>query len=269
MSRRYSILVVGSLAVAAFISLSGIAQTKTKEPPWVAKDWTQWTSLDCDSVLNGSPWVDYESVGGGDAPLLSRRIQLRSSLPIQQALVRQIQVDKNYDKMNAKQKEKFDLQHGLDLDSMSESVLVDITNISRWSPSADTTPFYFDSPPEAPRQAALKFSNGSIVEPTQTKILKNQEFDNECQYVFPRNVNGKPVMSASDPVLEIVLGGPLIFDPKTKQIDQMAFQQLPGAYSIKDDKTGKVVGEWFFQIYKPVRPFKISDQMDDLLDPIC
>jgi hypothetical protein len=236
MSRRYSILIVGSLAVAAFVSHAGIARTTTKDPSWVAKDWTKWTTQDCIEVLNWSPWVHVERSGSGFAdPNVTLNIQFRSALPIREAFLRQTQLENRYDKMNAKKKQAFDQQHAADL-AGDDNVLVYISNISHWTAMSsfdnDNAP-YADRPANPPREFALKLSDGILVMPTKITVLKDGEFENECLYIFPRTVNGKPVFTASDSVLESGFGGPLDIDNKTKEAELQSFSHVYPAFTFK------------------------------------
>jgi hypothetical protein len=263
MPRRNIVWILGIAALAVCFSLTGIAKTKKpQDPPWVTKDWTQWTWQDCRWVLNSSPWVHADwSTGGFEVASLSRDVQLRSALPIRQALLRQAQLRKNYDKMNAQKKQAFDLKHASDLSDVADgNILVDIRNLSVMSNwiSGDS---YGDLLADPSRQATLKLPNGSLVMPIQTKVLKKGEYSNECQYIFPRTVNGKQVITVDDSSFEIVLGVPLVRDRKTKQVVQEPFQNASwGEYFMTDDKTGKIVEKgtiWFGSSLG----FKISDMM--------
>lgn len=237
MSRRYAVLIAGSLALTACLLLTGEANTKTKDPRWMSKDWTQWNSDDCliilgksPFVIGGSPWVaqgmlDIQSY----APAyLTVTLQLRSALPIRQALLRQIQIEKHYDRMSPQQKLAFDQRYAGDLtEKLDRDVVVDIAFGSE--NDAPAVNGYMDSKAEVPRQVALKLPNGSLVLPTQTIVLKNKEFENECQYIFPRNVDGKPLITAVDQYLVVVMGAPLVIDRKTRLVTQQPFQTLATA----------------------------------------
>ena len=79
----YAALLLGALA--ATISISGSAITKL-DPPWIAKDWTQWTINDCDKVLRHSPWVTYYEYDDSGIYNTQNSRQFRSARPIRQAL---------------------------------------------------------------------------------------------------------------------------------------------------------------------------------------
>jgi hypothetical protein len=90
---------------------------------WVSKDWKQWSKDDCEKLLSDSPWAHIWRKGDGVGVDPTRAalgyaagdqfvfaVQLRSALPIRQAIVRQLQLQQKYDKMNDTQRSDFDKQ---------------------------------------------------------------------------------------------------------------------------------------------------------------
>ena len=217
------------LAVAACPSLSG--QTDVKEKPWVDKDWTQWTASDCREVLH-SPWaisryrtstgLSSNSLGPLQASF-NTKVQLRSALPIREALLRQLQLDKHYDKMKTQQRLAFDNEHESDLLDPSQ-VLVFIENDSvEPGPGGGEYGSQDIIGPDAPRQAALRLSDGTQVLPIQVDKVKYSsmalnEFSNQYEYAFPRTVRGRPLYTTADSYVEVDLGDPLVIDKKTGKV---------------------------------------------------
>jgi hypothetical protein len=126
MRRRYA---AGILAVFALAVL-----TVSADDFWVKKSWKEWTANDCKKLLEDSPWakrvlVENETdlghvpsatqgasadkasaglnVGAGE---INYVVQIRSAAPIKQALIRQQQITKGYDKMSDADKKAFDTQ---------------------------------------------------------------------------------------------------------------------------------------------------------------
>ena len=98
---------------------------------WVKKDWKQWTTADCKKLLESSPWtlrklVENESnvnrlpsaANGANADTAMNKdagevnyiVQVRSATPIRHALIREQQIEKQYDKMTDAGKKEFDEQ---------------------------------------------------------------------------------------------------------------------------------------------------------------
>ena len=229
------------LAFSTLVCVSG--QTDLKYKPWIEKDWTQWTERDCNIILNGSPWNQssfYSFDMGSVTNSWRTDVQLRSALPIRQALLRQLQFQKRYDKMDATKKQSFDQAHMHDLDQ-TDQILVYILNSSFEPPPVNKRESTVIVGPVPPRQCALQRSDGTFVLPIQTNKVKYAAaqfslFLNQYEYVFPRTVDGKPTFTSSDSSLVIVLGLPLVVDDKTKQVVQQPFQlATPGAsFKISD-----------------------------------
>jgi hypothetical protein len=115
MSRKYASAIFAVLIFAAVaVSASDF---------WVSKDWRQWSKDDCEKLLADSPWAHIWRRGDGAGPnplgqaigaaagdQFVFTVQLRSALPIRQAIVRQLQFQQKYDKMNDAQRSDFDKQ---------------------------------------------------------------------------------------------------------------------------------------------------------------
>lgn len=127
------------------LGLAGEASPKdtAKPKPWETKDWTQWTSGDCLFVLNASPWTKLIHSEYGDMSIGLRSIlvtvRLRSALRTRQALLRQGQLEKGYDKMNALKRQAFDQAHLHDLEPM-DRILVYIENAAFGPPATNGYP---------------------------------------------------------------------------------------------------------------------------------
>jgi hypothetical protein len=211
------------------LSFSGIANTaKTKDPPWIAKDWTQWNIDDCNAVLKSSPWGERPNSAGESStsgPMVSSSaetiVQLRSALPIRQALLRKLQLDESYSRMNPEKKQAFDQAHAHDLDP-PDRILIYIENgASTTLPPAGSGSLISPTSASTARQAALLRSDNDLVLPIAVTMLKkSDEYGNYIQYSFPRSLAGKPVYSANDPRLVIELGAPLSLDKKIGNFDQ-------------------------------------------------
>lgn len=225
-----------------------MASPKDKQAPWVAKDWTKWTWEDCISVLNFSPWAsDMGAIEMGRGSR-SEWVQFRSALPVRQALLRNLQIHKHYDKMDAQKQREFDQQDAKQFEELNEqaigNILILIDHDSSYGGSNDATP----GPP--PRQIALRISDGTLVLPIQTNKVNYPttriDFDavhNQFEYIFPRTIGGKPLYSASDSdeVLTICQGDPLVVDKKTGKVEPHPFRNAGDDYTIKFVKISKLM----------------------------
>lgn len=234
------------LIFAAYFCLTGRADLKHE--PWLAKDWTQWAESDCELVLVFSPWVQitrnsgYSLNSNFESASYGADVILRSALPIRQAFLRQIQLDKHYDKMKPQQKQAFDKEHAQDL-AASDEIIIDIVNYSIEPPLLESTQTDQVVGPAIPREAALRLPDGSLVPSVRTTKVKldlpvqipmqTNTFTNSYEYAFPRSVNGKPMYSPVNFFLGISLGAPLTSDRKTGNLAQKDFVASNGGYTFK------------------------------------
>ncbi len=214
------------IVVAVIFSLSGWAGTTPR--PWAEKDWTKWSSWDCEYVFTYSPWVWYDEGRGRETgPTLkygdyygTEVVEIRSALPFRQALVRRIQIHKHYDKMNLQQKQAFDREHAAELaEDNNDRVEIMVSNSAgHFSPYYGNYLYSFPA-----RRAALLLSDGTLVIPLQTTVSSPASAD----YVFPRTVDGRPIYTTSDKYLRIVFGDVTPFDPKHKELGPQRPEELP------------------------------------------
>ncbi len=86
-----------------------IALTASASDFWLTKDWKQWSKDECATILAESPWAHTWRSGDLSTEIICA-IQLRSSLPVREAIVRQLQFEQKYDKLSADQRSSFDSQ---------------------------------------------------------------------------------------------------------------------------------------------------------------
>lgn len=96
------------ISVVSAITLL-IALTASASDFWLTKDWKQWSKDECTAILTESPWVHTWRSGDLSTEIVCA-IQLRSSMPVREAIVRQLQFEQKYDKLSADQRSSFDLQ---------------------------------------------------------------------------------------------------------------------------------------------------------------
>jgi hypothetical protein len=228
--RRNLRLGVAPLAVlvAALFTISSSADLKHK--PWIEKDWTKWTEWDCDNILHYSPWAWFDEGGGREnGPIdydpgfqfaIRKWARIVSALPIRQAELRQLQLQKHYDRMGTQKKQAFDQEHAADLTDGDNGQIRLFVGLSIHGELPQVgSPAYGMGVAGAlpPRHAALKLSNGNLVMPTEIKILGSvgDLTGSATEYVFPRIVNGKSLFTADDRMIMFVFGEKL---PATKGV---------------------------------------------------
>jgi hypothetical protein len=243
--RRYLIFCATILIFLSVVqALSAPGQVVLKHKPWIEKDWTQWTKDDCSTVLGLSPWA-YSWSNTANLPpnqlqyglQYARGVELRSALPMREALLRQLQLDKNYDKMKPEKKEAFDKDHADDLVEKEDDPILVWVDHSAWNPAPDAGSNRADQAlvhPVAARQAALLLPDGGYLTPLRTTLIENSTFRNVVLYTFPRVVNGKPAF-ASDNFRITIVHGDLLPTNKGKEFGPLQpqdFHLAPGGDGI-------------------------------------
>ncbi len=144
-------------ATAAIVGLASLAAPASR---WDDKDWRQWSLSDCDVILNSSPWAVNKLNNRGATTLVqhgravesdytSTTVQIRSAMVIRLALVREWQIQHNYDKMDPAQRPAFDQQTNLCLSqSYADRIVVRVASGRYMSHSLGPTnlTFYDGSP---------------------------------------------------------------------------------------------------------------------------
>jgi len=188
---------------------------------WESKTYYEWTNKECAKLLTDSPWA-WElkiqatgNLGSSDATggqqFVSYLIQLRSALPIRQAIVRQAQILNKYDGLSNEQKQAFDKSSEAFLNAdYGDKIVVNIaysTNIQRLdmdlarSWQAQTVGVQANS-------AFLYAGKGEKARLLDFKV--SQGAQREFQLVFPRQIGGKPLLTEQDKSLTLEFAYPVL-----------------------------------------------------------
>jgi len=229
--RENTRMVLGLAMVGAVTILVAVAARG--DGFWAKKDWKQWTEEDTKKLLENSPWARPYNIGrsvvsaalpsrsgaaqrgaaGEDVEEIYYYVQLRSALPVREALVRQEQLKHKYDKMMPDEKQKFDAENeellGHDYD---KEILVHVvygSNIRDYEMSLAT---YWQGIPEGtlPLNVFLITPRGDHVGPVRYVSPKNGE--HEFELVFPRSFNGEPTIREGDKWFRFEFPHPQIAD---------------------------------------------------------
>ena len=182
---------------------------------WIKKNWKQWTAAECTKLLEDSPWAkrvlvenevvrsrlpDAPNVTDGlnpgqakyaaddDAGEISYIVQILSSPPIRQALIRQTQINRQYDKMNDADRKAFDTQIQTQFPLSTDVVALRVRYTADREPlGTDLAKWWKGLPPKTvPADIILITSNGVKVAPLSyaADSMGGGDFD----LTFPRSV---------------------------------------------------------------------------------
>jgi hypothetical protein len=175
---------------------------------WLAKDWKQWSGHECSVLLTESPWTHTWRAGPefrhndanpgatgvmvGPEDQMMYVVQVRSSLPVRQALIRRQQLELNYDKMSGDEQKAFDAKATKILDrSYDDFVLVHVDFSGTAGRGALETQIRVLAQKPERLRALLIAEDGFKLGPSRVDpSLQDATFD----AIFPRVVNGVPVV---------------------------------------------------------------------------
>ena len=173
---------------------------------WEKKDYKEWTQKECQKILQDSPWAqDYKifakSTSSGDATegqqYINYAVQLLSATPIRHAQVRAAQIQNKYDSLSPEQKQAFDKQTEGFL-ATPDKIIVNVaysTNIQRLD--MDLAGYW-------QTKVTSIFQNSVYLIPGKGKKVPLAEYkvapgaQRIFQFIFPREFEGKPVLSPDD-----------------------------------------------------------------------
>ncbi|MBN2321656.1 MAG: hypothetical protein JXR49_21435 [Acidobacteria bacterium] len=242
MKSRFKVSVKNQVAILFLLTFTfSAAPAVHGKDFWEKEAYKEWSKKDCSKMLENSPWAEkYEvtsidvnsadfTASDGAPPYVRYRVQLRSALPIREAMVRQTQIANNYDDLSAEQQKAIDEKTDPFLNSDYEDfVVVYITYESNLPRNVITQ---LVNHWQTQNTDMLKFSvflGGSKGEkvPLQQYVV-SQTAEQFIQFVFPRKVNGRELLQPEDkelilefpvPSVGRVGGGKAFVEFKTKKM---------------------------------------------------
>lgn len=176
---------------------------------WEKKEYQQWAQKECAKLLEDSPWakelkltaVSLQTSGASADGLQSYiryHLQFRSAKPIRQAMVRQMQIAQKYESLSAEQKQEFDKKAESFLSAdFSNAVVIYVTYETNDRENDRDLARYWQT------QTTDLLKNSVYLIPAKTDKVRLAQYSVEqggqraFQFVFPRQVDGKPIVDAT------------------------------------------------------------------------
>ncbi len=198
---------------------------------WEKKNYREWTKEQCRKLLQDSPWashagaVDVQTVaftsqssqGQDSEQRIDYYAQIRSALPIRQAIIRRAMIDNKYEKMSPEDKKAFDASAEQYLARVYPDVIVitveyssNIETVDRelaryWQTAASDTIL---------PNIYLTGNKGMRIQPIRYQA--DPGAGRAFQLNFPRTVDGVPVISDDVKSIKLELPAPS-FDTATER----------------------------------------------------
>jgi hypothetical protein len=195
---------------------------------WENKQYDIWSQKECSKLLQSSPWAQdlllidpglnrsIKTSDDGQQFFIKYQMQFRSAPPIRQALVRQMQIAQKYDSLTAEQKQQFEKSANAFLSAeLSDSVVLYVAYTTNSQTKARELDTYWKTQTTELLQNSvfLRNSRGDKVALKQFTVPQGGE--RSFQFIFPRQVNGKPLLSPEDKSLILEFAYPVVKIPET------------------------------------------------------
>ena len=193
---------------------------------WENKQYDKWSQKECIKMLQNSPWSqDFtlldsslqqstKSSDDGQQFYIKYQMQFRSALPVRQALVRQMQIAQKYDSLAPEQKQQFDQSANAFLSSQfADAVVLYMTyETNSQTKDMELARYWQTQTTDLLKNSVfLRNSRGDQVALAQFNV--NQGGERSFQFIFPRQVNGKPLVSPEDKSLMLEFTYPVVDIP--------------------------------------------------------
>jgi len=181
---------------------------------WEKKDYTKWSEKECRKLLTDSPWAKQyvltRTVGpvgltrganslGQSTRSVTYQIQLFSALPIRQAIVRQLQITQNYERLTEEQKAQFDSQtEALLTADNSEVVVLNISYMTDYQPyDLDLARYWQIQTTDSLKSSTyLKGSDGEKVPISNYVVIRDAQ--RVFRFIFPRKHRDREILGSED-----------------------------------------------------------------------
>jgi len=179
---------------------------------WAKKDWRQWSERECRKILEDSPWARSRIIGvsvlretGQTAPVDGRVsepqityvAQLWSALPVRQAAIRRVQLDSNFAKLPESDRKALEERHNRVLEAdFADRIVIKVlisTNVPQYV--QDLSRYLQNRPGDLWKQDTFLIAGSQRVPPAEVRVSPD---GSEFQLIFPRHVNGQPVIRPGD-----------------------------------------------------------------------
>lgn len=208
--------------VVSIIFLAGIFATAGGEF-WEKKDYKQWSQKECNKLLEDSPWAKDFTVqqtaimtsnkasDDGQQLYIKYQMQFRSALPVRQAIVRQMQIAQKYDSLSSDQRQQFDKKAEAFISAdFADMVVVYVTYSTNSRTNEMELARYWQSQTADLLKNYVNLSNSKGDKVYLTRFNATQGAEHNFQFIFPRQVNGAPLIGLKDRSLRSEFTYPVI-----------------------------------------------------------
>jgi hypothetical protein len=227
--RRHVCAVLAILVSAVLVTWAGVG--------WVDKDWKQWSKDEVKLVLHDSPWskkwakgqlntsaavpgvsgAGKEGAAGENAPEIDYYLQIRSAMPVREAVIREAQLERGYDSFTESEKKAFDAQSIPFLNRVySDVIVVHVLFSSNVQAFERQLAEHWQNirTDAIPDEVFLINERGNRVPPVRFTAPRGGAY--EFDLAFPRTLNGDAVIHEGDKTFQIEFINPAVGTQATR-----------------------------------------------------
>jgi hypothetical protein len=192
---------------------------------WQKKPYQEWSESECHKLLRDSPWANSYTLGqalfqtvkeestvpGRDtSPQITYLAQIWSARPVREAMVRQQRLDPKYKQLSAEQKKQLEEKSAKFIETeFSDTVVVQVFYSSTsQSYDRELSQYWQKQSEDSLRQTTYLIGAPGRVSPMHAQVAPGAA--REMQFIFPRVVNGQPLVGPKDKELSLELAHPTI-----------------------------------------------------------
>lgn len=220
---QYLNILYQPLLLFSILPLTVIAQSGNF---WDTKDYRKWSEKECRKLLESSPWANEYTItqilieplqnasterAREQRPEIKYQAQLRSALPIRQALVRLSQINQKYDQLSPEQKQTFDKQTDEFLTrQFPDTVILYVQYSSNVQfDDRDLVQYWRKQTTDTLKNFVFLIGSDGRKIPLQ-KYTVGDGAKRDFQFVFPREYEGRPLVTAQDKSLKLEFQHPQV-----------------------------------------------------------
>jgi hypothetical protein len=191
---------------------------------WEKNDYLRWSQKECSKILEDSPWSKAltllkvgimdninKSSSNSQQPYIKYQFQLRCALPVRQAMVRQMQFDQKYDSFSPELRQEFDKKavSFLTMD-FSNVVIVYVTYSTNSQLNALEVTRYWQSQTTELLKNSVYLRGAKSEKTPIIRFVPPQSGQQEFQFLFPRQIDGKPIVGSQDKFIRLEFEYPVV-----------------------------------------------------------
>lgn len=212
---------------SAILFLAGVLAAPGGEF-WEKKEYKQWSQKECAKLLEDSPWskpFTLQSVAimnnaenavstDGQQTYVKYQVQFSSAKPVRLATVRQAQIAQKYDSLPPEQRQEMDKRTEAFLSAdFSNAVAVNVMYSSNNRNYDLELARYWQSQTTDTLKNIVYISNTKGDKIYLTRFAAPQGAARSFQFIFPRELDGKPLLNSQDKSFKLEFGYPASGNP--------------------------------------------------------